>query len=127
MARMMGAGRSQPLRDKRVRVGIVILEDDRPERGRHALRVHLVLQHDRDAVERPIRLRARLGGFEAIRIGERLLVDGDDGRAAPVEPLDAVEVELDELPRRQLARGKRRVHGSIVVSWTANDIVSSFP
>src|SRR5262245_21666022 len=60
-----------------------------------------VLDGDRDPVQRS----ARRGGG----LGERLLgPHGDVGVHAAVDPLDAVEVELDRLPRRELAGSQPR-------------------
>ncbi len=75
---------------------------ERPRAGgrRHAGRVDVVLDDDRDAEERPM-VAAAAGLVGGAGVGEGRRADRDDGVELRVQLLDPVQVELDELDRRQ--------------------------
>ena len=77
-------------------------ESQRARGGGHAVGgVDVVLEEDGHAVQRPARSAGLPLGVERVGDGQRLGVGLDDaaqGGAPAIEPLDAVEVGLDQLP-----------------------------
>ena len=68
-------------------------------------RVDVVLEPDRNAVQRPAVAAARELRLERARLGERLLGrDRDVGVHARIQALDALEIGARELDGRELAR-----------------------
>ena len=78
-----------------------------PARGRHLDRLVVVLDEDRNAVQRSARAPRRALGVERVGRLARARIDGDDRvqrRPLLVVGVDARQIEVDELPRRHLSR-----------------------
>ena len=102
--RMHRAGRAQALDHECVLGRDRALECQRARGRHHAVRsVDVVLDEDRDAVERPARAPGLAFGVE--RVGDRPCLGIDlehraERRTGAVDLLDPPEVEIDDLPRR---------------------------
>ena len=100
LPRIDEAGRPEPGDVRQVEVGDVGRERGTGERRPDAGRRVEILERDRDAVEGRLGRRVRLRP----RVGERLVAADRDVRAElRVQALDPLEVELDELERRDLS------------------------
>jgi hypothetical protein len=105
--------------DRRVGVRHVAVEHDRAEGRAQAGRLDLVLDEDRDPVQRPGELAP--GGDERVPSGgvsARSGVHGHDSMQLCVVLLDPTEVPVDELDNGQLAAAQRsveRLDGELLV------------
>ena len=107
-----GAGFLELLHHPAVPVRVVVLEDQGAQGGGRPLQVRLVLDEHRDAVERTRLARTLERGVQAVRLLQRRRVHRDDGvdsGAAPVIGLDAVDIHLHQLARREAPGGIRGV------------------
>jgi hypothetical protein len=93
---------------------LVVAKQDRPQGRLHAFDVDLILHNNRDTVQRSDKAPVALeGSIERRRLIASAGIDGDeriDRRAVLVKSLDARQIELDQLARRQLATPEGRVH-----------------
>ena len=95
-----GAGVEEVLRQGRVVGRHQADEGQRPAGGRHERGVDVVLQRDRDAVQRAADLAGRALAVEGVGLLQRLVVDGDDGVDGVLIHRDAGQVLRDDLARR---------------------------
>ena len=103
------ARRAQPLDRRSVALRVRLCEAGDAVRGRGPGDLDVLLDGAGHAVERPERLAARERLVGAAGGSERLLGEHDgDGVEARVDRLDACEVRLDGLARRDVARADRR-------------------
>ena len=99
---------AQALRDRTVPAGNVVPVDLRAAGRADSLCLEQVLQRDGDAVQRTADPAGREVLGRAPRVGARALRGHGDVRVdARVQPLDAPQVRLAELERRELARAER--------------------
>ena len=96
------SGFFQLLRDKGILVRVVVLEEDRAQRGWHSPGVNLILENDRNTVK----WTGQTGGFEcgieSVGFFESLRIDRNDRIdrwSLLVICLDAIQVELNQLVR----------------------------
>ncbi len=85
------------------------LQRQRPRRGRHVGGIEIVLDDQRNAVQRPAEARLGKARVERIGGGQGVWVDHDDRverRAFLVVRLDAVDIHLDQLMAGHLVRCK---------------------
>ena len=85
-------------------------EGQRPAGGRHEGGVDVVLERDRDAVQRPADLAGGALAIERVGLFQRLVVDGDDGVDRVFVHRDAREVLRDDLARGGASLLHRRLH-----------------
>ena len=107
-----GAGLLELLHHPAVTVRVVVLEDQGAQGGGSPLQVGLVLDEDRDSVERAYLARGLEGRIQTVRFVEGRRVHRDDGvdsGAASVIGLDAVDVHLHQLARGEASVGIRGV------------------
>ncbi len=94
------AGRAQPARDLRIRIGDPIIEHGARRRCPHARGVDVVLQRDRYAVQRPTETPAPLLGVESSSLCEGLLAQhGDETVQFGVVDVDAGQTSFGKLGR----------------------------
>jgi hypothetical protein len=104
-----GPGGAQALDEQAVAVGHVVAVDGRAERGAQTGGERQVLHRQRQPVQRPGRVAARQRGIGARSPRERALaVERADRVQGRILRLDAGEVHLHQLDRRQLAAQQQR-------------------
>ena len=99
---------AQPLHDERVARGTILGERERAGGVDHAGGVDVVLDQNREAVQRPAHLARPALGIARVGVGERGGVHLDDRvqpRSRIVDRRDAIEIGLRQRARRELARG----------------------
>ena len=101
------AGLFQFFDDKRIAIGIIVLEQHRSDRRRQAFDIGLIFDDHRDAVQRTHRSRGVVDAVELRRLVERLAVEGNnriERRPVLVVGGDAIEVELHQSAAGKLPR-----------------------
>ncbi len=107
------AGRAEALHHERVARRLRALERERSRGCHHPVGgVDVVLDQDGNAVQRPARTLGSPFRVERIRDGQRVRVHFDDSmqsRTAPVDLVDAPEIQLGDLARRIAPRRHPRL------------------
>ena len=104
------AGVVQVLRERRVVRRNQVLERQRAAGRPHERRLDVVLQRDRDAVQRTANLSLRALAIALVGDLERLRVDRDRRVQRVLVQRDAHQILLDDLPRRDAAGLHRGLH-----------------
>ena len=107
---MIAPALAEPVDDERVLRRPIVLEHERAECGGHPDGVDLVLDEDRDTVQRAGEAGLLEAGVEPIGVLQGPRVDGDDGvehRTALVVRVNSIQVLLRERACGERAAGER--------------------